>query len=204
MAASPTTSASPTPTAVATAAPAETPGPESSLPSVPPASADDASTWHGISMRLPEGWKLRGVNATNAEVLPPGRDKSGGPALNIKQLLEPYERTDWPAKRLNEKDGWVPGDPAHCMAPGSTDSDLADVAGSKLVSKSSTRRIGGPRLDYREWEVPCKNGKRFTVKVWLAAPEKVVFYTLAADPKHSTAYDEIVGSADLSRQRQPR
>jgi hypothetical protein len=150
-------------------------------------------TFKGIALRLPNGWRLGPVVDQVTCALPAGQVSCLGGPLTIK-TVRPGE---WPARALDQPGGWQGSAPPVCYAANAVDPDHADQARARLAVRSTTRAADGTALAFRQWEVPCTSGRSFTVKLWYAAAERVVFYTLSADPEYATAYNQIVAGASF-------
>ncbi|MEU6795193.1 serine/threonine-protein kinase [Nonomuraea wenchangensis] len=154
-----------------------------------------ATSWQGLRIPLPPGWKLGENDESGAELLAPG-EKTHVAGLVVTWLGAPHANT-WPTDVLDQDSGWHVGDPPYCMAPGSTEQDLATRDG-KLIRREQLTLNGGYRAEYRVWDVPCENGSRFTTKAWYIPEAELVLYNLAADVRYGKEYDEIVAGLDLT------
>jgi hypothetical protein len=151
-----------------------------------------------IVLTLPAGWRLGPRTDGTTCAMAPGQTTCLGGALTIRILpARPSDRIDWPAAVLNDPAGWQGSSPTVCYAPGAIDPDHADVARGRVTARSNVPLSGGERAVYRQWEVPCTSGRSFTVTLWYAPTERVVFYTLSANPEYATAYNQIVAGASF-------
>jgi hypothetical protein len=155
--------------------------------------------WKGMLLSVPEGWSLHAAGEGFACFRPPGRNDCGKANDILRVSLVGGEYSAWPSERLDERSGWAVGDPPYCMAAGSKDTDFADQAGARIAGKEAVTLADGRKAAYREWAVPCRNGSKFTTKVWYVPDARVAFYTLNADPAQGAAQKAIVSSADLRR-----
>ncbi|GIH72029.1 hypothetical protein Mth01_42820 [Sphaerimonospora thailandensis] len=152
-------------------------------------------SWQGLKIQLPSGWGFDKGDVYQAGLLAPG-EKVPTSGLSISWLGAP-QANQWPSDRLDEDNGWQVGDPPFCMAPGSTQKDLAKPPG-RLIRKESIILKGGYRAEYRVWNVQCENGTRFTTKAWYIPEAELALFNLAADVRYSSEYDGIIAGLDFS------
>jgi hypothetical protein len=153
------------------------------------------ATFKGVEMLLPAGWRLGPVVRDSTCALPPDQVSCLGGPLTIKTVGP----GGWPGTMLDRASGWQGSAPPVCYAANAVPPDHADQGRARLAVRSTDRAADGTALAYREWEVPCTSGRSFTVKLWYAAAQRVVFYTLSASPEYAGVYRQIVASADLTR-----
>ncbi|GIH50622.1 Serine/threonine protein kinase [Microbispora rosea] len=176
-------------------------------------------SFKGVSLTLPEGWRMTTDGDDRACVESPRSGGVDGPwdffcRPDSMAIALTSTKDGWPGFGIEDSEfGFMWGEHVPCLTGGgvlrdpygsnSEDEGEAglyygiDPYASRLVHSGLAKMRDGRKAYYREWQVACEVNLVYTMMIWYLPQSKVAFYVLSAHPEDEKGYQKIIASADL-------
>jgi hypothetical protein len=84
-----------------------------------------------------------------------------------------------------------------CRSAESAGEGRERIEDSNLSSEGFTDHADGRTSHASVWEVTCRNGEAFEVRLWYLPQSDVAAYVWSVDPQYDEVYDAIAASMDV-------
>jgi hypothetical protein len=160
-------------------------------------------SYQGIRLTVPHDWTVRGGEYGCVGRQPLAANCSAM-RLYRKANLGPQGRIVGPGLGgfdLDSGTGWAINQTT-CAFPGASAADAAArPKASRLVKRDHTALADGRKALYREWEITCASGKKFTAMAWYLPFNKLLVYVPPAASVDREAYARVVSGMNLAGYR---